>query len=56
MEAYFATIFEEVRLVRSMIKLLSLTDPDKLKQSKYTDREIITMDYLALEKKNTETY
>ena len=40
MEAYFATIFEDVRHERSLILLLSLTDPDILRQSKFTDDEI----------------
>ena len=40
MEAYFNTIFEDVRHERSLILLLSLTDPDILKQSKFTDGEI----------------
>ena len=40
MEAYFATMFEDVRHERSLVLLLSLTDPDKLKQSKFTDDEI----------------
>ena len=39
MEAYFNTIFEDVRHERSLIFLLSLTDPDILKQSKFTDDE-----------------
>ena len=33
MEQNFATIFEDVRHERSLILLLSLTDPDILKQS-----------------------
>ena len=28
MEAYFATLFESLRLERSMVLLLLLTDPD----------------------------
>ena len=39
MEQYFNTIFEVVRHERSLILLLSLTDPDILKQSKFTDDE-----------------
>ena len=50
MEAYFASIFEDVRLERSLIILLSLTDPDLLKQSKFTDDEVNIIRYLALEK------
>ena len=50
MEAYFNTIFEDVRHERSLILLLSLTDPDILKQSKFTDDEINIIKNLALEK------
>ena len=48
MEAYFNTISEDVRLERSLILLLSLTDPDILKQSKFTDDEINIIIDLAL--------
>ena len=37
MEAYFSNLFEDVRHERSLILLLSLTDPNILKQSKFTD-------------------
>ena len=50
MEAYFDNIFEDVRHERSLILLLSLTDPDNLKQSKFTDDEINIIKNLALEK------
>ena len=50
MEAYFATILEDVRHERSLILLLSLTEPDILKQSKFTDHEIEIIKNLALEK------
>ena len=50
MESYFATMFEDVRHERSLILLLSLTDPDILKQSKFTDDEINIIKNLALEK------
>ena len=40
MEAYFATMLEDVRHERSSVFLLSLTDPDILRQSKYTDYQI----------------
>ena len=50
MEGYFTTIFEDVRHERSLILLLSLTDPDILKQSKFTDDEINIIKNLALEK------
>ena len=42
MEAYFSSLFEDIRHERSLIILLSLTDPDILKQSKFTDDEINT--------------
>ena len=34
MEEYFSNLFEDVRHERSLILLLTLTDPDILKQSK----------------------
>ena len=50
MEAYFATMFQDVRHGRSLILLLSLTDPDLSKQSKFTDDDINIIKNLALEK------
>ena len=50
MEAYFATVFEDVRHERSLILVLLLTDPDILKQSKFTDDEKEIIKNLALEK------
>ena len=50
MEQYFATMFEDVRHERSLILLLSLTDPDILRQSKFTDDEIEIIKNLSLEK------
>ena len=50
MESYFATIFEDIRHERSPILLLALVEPDKLKQSKFTDDEIEIIKKLALEK------
>ena len=50
MEAYFATVFEDVRHERSLILLFSLTDPDILKQPKFTNDEIEILKNLALEK------
>ena len=50
MEQYFATMFEDIRHERSLIILLSLRDPDILKQSKFTDDEINIIENLALEK------
>ena len=40
MEQKFAVMFEDLRHERSLFLLLSLTDPDKLRQSKFTDHEI----------------
>ena len=50
MEAYFATMFDDVRHERSLILLLSLVDPDILRQSKFTDDEIEIIKNIALEK------
>ena len=50
MEAYFNTIFEDVRYERSLLLLLSLTEPDILKQSKFNDYEIEIIKNIALEK------
>ena len=50
MENYFANLFENIHYERSLILLLSLTDPDILKQSKFTDDEIEIIKSLALEK------
>ena len=50
MESYFSNLFEDVRHERSLILLLALTDPDILKQSKFTDDEINIIKNLAQEK------
>ena len=50
MEQYISTIFEDVRHERSLILILSLTDPDILKQSKFTDDEMEIIKNLAFEK------
>ena len=50
MEQYSATMFEDVRHERSLLLLLSLTDSDILKQSKFTDDETNIIKKLVLEK------
>ena len=40
MENYFATLSEQVRHERSLIQLLSQTDPDLSKPNKFTHHEI----------------
>ena len=50
MEAYFDRIFEDVRHERSLILLLSLVEPDILRQSKFSDHEIEIIKNIALEK------
>ena len=50
MEQYFAVMFEDVTRERSLILLLSRTDPDILKQSKITDYEKDLIENLALDK------
>ena len=41
MESSFATMFEEIRHDISILLILSTTDPDRLKQSIFMDREKI---------------
>ena len=50
MDGYFSNLFEDIRHERSLILLLSLVEPDILKQSKFTDHEIGIIKNLALEK------
>ena len=50
MESYFSNLFEDVRHERSLILLLSLVEPDILKQSKFTDHEINIIKDIALDK------
>ena len=50
MEQYFNTIFEDIRYERSLILLLSLTESNILKQSKFTDNEIEIIRNIALER------
>ena len=50
MEAYFATKFEVVSYERSLILLLSPTDPDILRQGNFTDNEASVFKNFALEK------
>ena len=54
MESYFSKLFEDFRHERSLIILLSLTDPDILKQSKFTNDEIEIIKILALEKLHSQ--
>ena len=56
MEAYFATIFEDVRHERSLILLLSLAELSILQQSKFTDHEIEKIKNLALEKLHRQKF
>ena len=50
MEQYFATIFEDIRHERSLILILSIVEPDVLRQSKFTDYEIDIFKSIAPEK------
>ena len=50
MEAYLTTLFENVTHERSLILLLSLTDPDILKQANFTNIEKNFIKNLAFEK------
>ena len=50
MEAYFNTFFEDIRHERSLILLLSIVEPDLLRQSKFLDIVIDIVKNIALEK------
>ena len=50
MEQYFDNIFEDIRHERSPIFLLSLVEPDILRQSKVLDHELENIKNIALEK------
>ena len=50
MEQYFNTIFEDIRHERSLSLLLSLVEPDRLKQSKFADHEIDIIRIFSLDK------
>ena len=50
MEQYFNTTFEDIKHERNFILLLSLVEPDILKQSKFKDHEIDIFENFALEK------
>ena len=56
MEANFSNLFEDVRHERSLIILLSLTGPDILKQSKFTDDEIEIINFLLLKNYTDREY
>ena len=49
MEAYFNTIFEDIRFKRSLNLLLGLVERKILKQSKFTDHEIDNIKIFAPE-------
>ena len=50
MDVYFSNLFEDIRHERNLILILSLVEPDILKQSKFTDNEIEIIKNIALEK------
>ena len=50
MDQKFPTILEDVRNERSLILLLSLTDPDKLRHSKIAEVEESNIKDIVLEK------
>ena len=50
MKQYFAVMSEDVRHERSLVFLISPTDPDILKPAKITDHEISIIKILSLEK------
>ena len=50
MEQYFSNLFEDIRHERALILLLSIVEPDILRQSNFNDDEIEIIKNLALEK------
>ena len=50
MEAYFDSIFEDVRHERSLILLLSIVEPDIIRQIIFSDHEMEIIKKIALEK------
>ena len=60
MEQYFSNMFEDIRSERALTLLLSLVEPNILKQCKFTDNEVSIMKDIALEKifrqKNLKKY
>ena len=50
MEQFFATMFEDLRYERSLVFLITLTDPDAIKQSKFTEHQTKLLKNIALEK------
>ena len=54
MEAYFDSIFEDVGHERSLILLLSIVEPDILRQGNFLDHEIEIFKKIALEKLNRQ--
>ena len=54
MEQYFSNLFEDVRYQRSLILLLSLVEPDILKQSNIIYDEVSLVKDIALEKINRQ--
>ena len=49
MEVYFSNLFEDVKHERSLMLLLSLPDPDILRQSNFTDYDKEIIKNLAVE-------
>ena len=47
---YFIKLFDSIHYERNLILLLSLTDPDILRQTKFTDDEIEIIKNISLEK------
>ena len=56
MEQYFAVFFEDVRHERSLFLLLPLTDPNILRQSKFTDPEIDIMKKISVRETTSTTH
>ena len=56
MEAYFSTMFVDIRHERSLLLLLTLTETDNSRQRKFTHDETNIIKNLALEKLHPQNY
>ena len=50
MEQYFSNLFGDIRFERALILILSLAEPDILKQSKFNDNKVSIIKDIAFEK------
>ena len=54
MKAYFDSFFEDIRHERSLFLLISLVEPNKIRQSKFLDHDIDIIKNIAFEKLHSQ--